>query len=139
MVNKVVAISGGFDPLHIGHLRLMQEAAAFGKVVAILHSDQWLINKKGYYFMPYEQREEVLLAIRWIFSVVPAIDQQDGGVDHSLAFYQPDIFVNGGDRTETPLKERLAVESYGGKVMNGIGGGKIQSSSWLVNGRLRKL
>ena len=49
---KTIALSGGFDPVHIGHLRMMQEASTFGRVIIILNSDEWLISKKGYMFMP---------------------------------------------------------------------------------------
>ena len=59
MKNKkqIVAVSGGFDPIHIGHVRMILEASEFGDVIVIANSDDWLLRKKGYVFMPYEERE----------------------------------------------------------------------------------
>ena len=55
-----VCVSGGFDPVHIGHLRMIQEAAEYGHVIVIVNSDDWLMRKKGYIFMPFEERCEIL-------------------------------------------------------------------------------
>ena len=55
-----VCVSGGFDPVHIGHLRMIQEAAQHGQVIVIVNSDSWLMRKKGYIFMPFEERCEIL-------------------------------------------------------------------------------
>ena len=55
-----VCVSGGFDPVHIGHLRMIQEASEHGQVTAIVNSDKWLMRKKGYIFMPFHERCEIL-------------------------------------------------------------------------------
>ena len=60
MSRKIICISGGFDPVHIGHLRMIQEASKYGHVVAIVNSDDWLMRKKGYIFMPFDERCEIL-------------------------------------------------------------------------------
>ena len=57
---KTIAISGGFDPVHVGHLRMMKAASDFGEVIVILNSDDWLERKKGYVFMPFEERKEII-------------------------------------------------------------------------------
>ena len=55
-----VCVSGGFDPVHIGHLRMIQEASQYGEVIVIVNSDEWLMRKKGYIFMPFKERCEIL-------------------------------------------------------------------------------
>ena len=60
MSKKTICVSGGFDPVHIGHLRMIQEASKYGHVVAIVNSDDWLMRKKGYIFMPFDERCEIL-------------------------------------------------------------------------------
>ena len=63
MKNKKIALSGGFDPVHVGHVRMIQAAAEIGDVIVIANSDSWLQRKKGYIFMPWSERAEILSAI----------------------------------------------------------------------------
>src|SRR5690242_6837351 len=95
---KKIALSGGFDPLHSGHIRMIKAAAEHGDVVIILNSDEWLLRKKGYVFMTWKERAEILSSIKGVESVVP-VDDADGTVCKSLEELQPDYFGNGGDRT----------------------------------------
>ena len=67
---KIVCVSGGFDPIHIGHVRMIQDAARFGKVIVIANSDEWLMRKKGYVFMPYEERQEILYSIKGVVDMI---------------------------------------------------------------------
>ena len=131
---SVVAISGGFDPVHIGHLRSFREAKKIGdKLLVILTRDDQLIAKKGYFFMPYEERREILENIVGVDRVVPNVD--DGITSNqSLEYYRPDAFAKGGDRTEDnmPEIEKLTCQKIGCRIVYGVGGGKIQSSSSLV-------
>ncbi len=60
MSEKTIMVSGGFDPLHIGHLRMIKEAAQHGKVIVVVNSDAWLLRKKGFIFMPFEERKEII-------------------------------------------------------------------------------
>ena len=134
----VVAVSGGFDPLHIGHARMFREAKKLGgKLVVILNNDNWLIKKKGYAFMPQKERAELLMSIRWVddvFITKHSPDTQDMSVCRELKKLRPDIFVNGGDRKKDNIPEVAVCSQYGIKMIFNIGaGGKVQSSSWLVN------
>ena len=134
----VVAVSGGFDPLHIGHARMFREARKLGsKLVVILNNDNWLIKKKGYAFMPQKERAELLMSIRWVddvFITKHSPDTDDMSVCRELKKLRPDIFANGGDRKKDNIPEVAVCNQYGIKMIFSIGvGGKIQSSSWLVN------
>jgi len=59
-----VMVSGGFDPVHVGHIRLILEAAKYGDVIVVANSDNWLFNKKGFVFMTFQERAEILHAIK---------------------------------------------------------------------------
>ena len=139
MIDRGVAIvSGGFDPIHKGHVRLINSASRYGEVLVILNSDPWLERKKGYSFMSWEEREEILLSIRGVFEVVLAKDD-DGTVCKSLREIAKDYggdklhFVNGGDRKNDNVPEVKVCKELDIKMIWGAGGGKIQSSSELVN------
>jgi D-beta-D-heptose 7-phosphate kinase/D-beta-D-heptose 1-phosphate adenosyltransferase len=136
----IVAVSGGFDPVHIGHILHFKEAKSLGDhMLVILHSDQWLINKKGFVFMPYEERKAILESIRYVDEVVPAVDD-DPSVYKSLEYYKPDVFAKGGDRTEgnLPKCELDICRKHNIKIVYGVGGKKIQSSSELVRNLRRE-
>jgi D-beta-D-heptose 7-phosphate kinase/D-beta-D-heptose 1-phosphate adenosyltransferase len=128
---KQVAISGGFDPVHVGHVRMIQSAAKFGDVIVICNSDAWLKRKKGYFFMPFTERAEILRAFEGVKDVIEA-DDDDGSVCETLKVLQPDIFANGGDRFNTNTPETQTCKKYAIEMLWGVGGGKIQSSSDLV-------
>ena len=104
MGEKVIAVSGGFDPIHVGHLRMMQDAAQHGRLVVIVNSDEWLLKKKGYVFMPWEERAELIGAYDFVDEVVMAKDDNRTVVE-SLKEIKPDIFANGGDRTKENIPE----------------------------------
>ena len=96
-----MAVSGGFDPVHVGHVRMIREASTYGDVVVIINSDRWLKSKKGYVFMPWKERAEILESIKGVVSVVHATDD-DGTVCDTLVDLKDilglDYFANGGDR-----------------------------------------
>jgi len=134
----VVAVSGGFDPLHIGHLQMIKEAKELGdKLVVILNNDNWLKKKKGYVFIPQEQRKAILEAIRWVDEVVLTShpeNTEDMSVSKELEKIKPDIFANGGDRTRKNIPEVEVCRKINCKMIFNIGkDGKIESSSWLLN------
>ena len=64
-MNKTVVVSGGFDPIHVGHLRMFQEAAKLGSLTVVINTDEWLLRKKNYVFMPWEERAEIISAFVW--------------------------------------------------------------------------
>ncbi len=131
-MRKVIAVSGGFDPIHIGHTRHFQEAKELGDVlVVLLNSDRFLKKKKGYVFMPFDERREIIEAIGCVDMVVPVIDT-DQSVRETLAVIRPDVFAKGGDRTSENIPECGVCEMLGIDVVYGIGGEKVQSSSDLI-------
>ncbi len=134
MPAKIIAVSGGFDVLHIGHIRYLKAARELGDyLMVILNSDPWLYRKRGVVTVPFEERKEVLEAIRYVDDVVPQIENGDH-VAYSLEFYQPTIFAKGGDRTleNIPTEEKLVCEQWGIQIITGVGGEKVQSSSWIL-------
>lgn len=129
---KIVATSGGFDPLHVGHIRLFKEARKLGdKLIVILNTDEFLKKKKGFCFMSYEERKETIRAIKYVDEVYRCRDT-DQSVCKTLRLIKPDIFAKGGDRTLGNIPERAVCEELGIEMKFGVGGGKIQSSSWLL-------
>lgn len=135
---KVVAVSGGFDPIHIGHVRMIGEAIELGdELVVIINNDNWLRIKKGYVFMPQEQRKEIVEAIKGVDRVVFTNHKKnttDMSVCETLKKLIPDIFANGGDRVTTNVPEVALCKKLGIKMVWNVGnGGKVQSSSWLVS------
>jgi len=128
---KVVAVSGGFDPVHVGHVRMIAEAAKLGDVVVIANSDTWLKRKKGYVFMTWEERQEILYNFKGVVDVYEAVDDDDT-VCKTLEKLNPDIFANGGDRKGDNVPEVALCNRLGIELRWNVGGGKIQSSSELV-------
>jgi cytidyltransferase-like protein len=143
---KIVAVSGGFDPIHIGHVRMFERAKALGdELVVILNNDNWLVKKKGYAFMPQEERKEVIESLRPVDRVVITSHEpnpRDMGVSAEIRKLKPHVFGKGGDRNPgdvpIPGSEISVCEEIGCEVVYNLGrGGKVQSSSWLVE-KLRK-
>lgn len=130
------------DPLHIGHIRLFQEAKKLGdKLVVILNNDNWLMKKKGFVFMPQDERKKIIEAIKSVDCVILTKhpeNPEDMGVCRELEELHPDIFANGGDRTPKNIPEVPVCRKIGCKMVFGVGGGKMQSSSWLLADYLKK-
>ncbi|OHA66845.1 MAG: hypothetical protein A3E07_03920 [Candidatus Wildermuthbacteria bacterium RIFCSPHIGHO2_12_FULL_45_9] len=140
----MVAVSGGFDPVHIGHVRLFQEAKVLGdELVVILNNDHWLHKKKGYMFMKQQERKEIIEALRVVDRVVITQHQEnptDMSVCRELQELHPHIFANGGDRKQDNVPEAAVCESIGCNMIFNVGhGGKVQSSSWLLKESLGSL
>jgi len=131
MRKKTVAVSGGFDPIHVGHIRMIREAAEHGDVIVIANSDEWLLRKKGYVFMSWKERAEIIQSIKGVTAVFQA-DDDDDTVTESLLRLKPDIFANGGDRKQQNTPEMKVCDDIGIEMIWNVGGGKIQSSSELV-------
>ena len=135
-MSKTIVVSGGFDPIHIGHVRMILEAAQYGKVIVIANSDEWLLRKKGFCFMPWEERAEIIRSIRGVSDVV-RVDDTDNSVCEAIKRLHTegrcDTFGNGGDRTNVNTPEKDLCQALGIEMAWNVGGGKIQSSSTLVN------
>ncbi len=139
-----VAVSGGFDPVHIGHIRMFQKAKALGdKLVVILNNDNWLCAKKGQAFMPEQERKEIIEAIKGVDKVVltgHGPNPKDMSVCAELKKIRPDIFANGGDRKLGNIPEIPVCQAINCKMVFNIGhGGKVQSSSWLLEKHAKRI
>ena len=139
-MNDIILVSGGFDPIHSGHINLIEDASKYGDVVVLLNSDTWLIQKKGKEFMPYEERKIILSALKYVIDVI-SFDDSDktcvDGIKKAIEKYpnQKIKFANGGDRSKntSPLNEKAYCEQNKVEVLWGIGGNnKANSSSWIL-------
>src|SRR3989344_1863283 len=136
---KIVMVSGGFDPVHIGHVRMFEEAKKLGdELVVVINNDNWLKLKKGYVFMPEQERKEVIEAFSVVDKVVLSSHKKhtkDISVCEDLLAIRPHVFAKGGDRHSgnIPVPEVLVCKEIGCIIVNNVGfGGKVQSSSDLV-------
>ena len=136
-MSKVVLVTGGFDPLHSGHIAYFKEAKKLGdRLVVGLNSDEWLERKKGKAFMPWNERLCIVNNLQMVDEVFTFMDDDDSAVNfikQVKAHHPKDhlIFANGGDRTEKNIPE-MSVE--GVEFVFGVGGGnKANSSSWILD------
>jgi len=127
-----VAISGAFDPIHVGHIRYIGEAAKLGdKLVVILNSDDFLLRKKGFVFRPFEERKEILENVKGVDEVIASVDE-DQTLSKTLELIKPNIFAKGGDRTGPEnIPEIETCRKFGCKLVTNVGGGQIRSKSAL--------
>jgi len=127
----VVAVSGYFDPLHVGHLEYLEMAKELGdKLVVIVNSDKQAILKKGKPFMKEDDRLEIVASLKCVDEVFLSIDE-DKSVCKSLEAIKPDIFANGGDRNLSEAPETAVMEKYNIQMVDGLGE-KIRSSSAIT-------
>ena len=134
---KTIVVSGGFDPLHSGHIAYLESASKLGdRLIVLLNSDDWLTRKKGRPFMPFEERALILERMDMVDGVY-GVDDSDGSVTKGLENIRKGfgkqleyVFCNGGDRTEDNIPEMQA-QGYSFKF--GVGGeNKANSSSWIL-------
>ena len=127
-----VMVSGGFDTIHIGHIKMFQEAKKLGdKLVVIVNSDRFLKEKKGYAFMTLRERMMIIRSIACVDKVIRCCDS-DQTVCRTLTIHRPDIFANGGDRKKGNIPEYDICKRFGIKMVFNVGGNKKQSSSKLI-------
>ena len=137
---NIIVLSGGFDPVHKGHMRMFREAANLGaNVVVGLNSDEWLTRKKGKPFMGWDERAEILECCKFVNQVLPMDDSDDTASDiifKVCKLYNNEdfniYFANGGDRKVGNVAELSTCKRLKVVMLWGIGGGKIQSSSDLT-------
>tara|TARA_R100000278_G_C5465274_1_gene162399 strand:+ start:34 stop:477 length:444 start_codon:yes stop_codon:yes gene_type:complete len=137
-VMRVVIVSGGFDPIHSGHIEHFKEAKKLGDILIVgLNSDAWLTRKKGKPFMPIEERMAVIRELRMVDSAVGFNDDNNSSIDlinKALVLFDDVLFANGGDRTQDNIPEIDAFDKDPRvQFAFGVGGThKQNSSSWIL-------
>tara|TARA_B100001057_G_scaffold407823_1_gene421840 strand:+ start:313 stop:744 length:432 start_codon:yes stop_codon:yes gene_type:complete len=139
-MSDIVLVTGGFDPIHSGHIAYLQEASRLGKRLVVgLNSDQWLIRKKGKFFLPFEERKVILDSIRYVDEVMSFNDDDNSANNAIYKLIKQSTsritFANGGDRTDKNIPE---YKVYGNTpwvyFAFGVGGSdKKNSSSEILN------
>jgi len=132
---RIVATSGGFDPIHPGHISSLQASAGLGDVVvAIVNGDAFLRAKKGRAFQDLQTRCLIVSAVRGVDYVVPFEIDGDLTVCEALRWLRPDVFTKGGDRVdERTIPEWDVCQELGIEVITGVGAAKQWSSSWFLD------
>ena len=146
--DKVSLVTGGFDPIHSGHISYFKRAKDLSNYLIVgLNGDPWLKRKKGQYFQSWTERADIIRHLDMVDAVISYNDDDDSsceGIAKCLDIAQTVVFCNGGDRGKTNTPE---VDKYGEnsrvQFKFGIGGSdKMNSSSWILHGyfeRQRKL
>jgi cytidyltransferase-like protein len=130
-MEKIVCVSGYFNPLHYGHIEYFEKSKKLGdKLIVIVNNDRQAILKKGSSFMPENERLKIIRSLKIVDFAVLSIDD-DRTVCRTLESVRPSIFANGGDQTNEVIPERPICEKLGIELADGLGD-KVQSSSWLL-------
>ena len=136
MINRVVLVTGGFDPLHSGHIAYLQEAKRLGDMLVVgVNSDAWLERKKGRAFMPANERVTILQNLRMVDHCILFNDDDGSACEaiRNVKMMYPNsqvIFANGGDRTQENIPEMTESDV---EFVFGVGGeNKMNSSSWIL-------
>jgi cytidyltransferase-like protein len=135
---KIIIVSGGFDPIHSGHIEYFKSAKSLGDTLMVaLNSDNWLEKKKGKFFMPFEERKVIIESINYVDKVIEFADDEKGSCIDALeqvkSLYPNDeiYFANGGDRNKKNIPE-MDVTNI--NFIFSVGGDyKKNSSSWILN------
>ena len=135
---KIVLVTGGFDPLHSGHIKYFEMAKELGDILVVgINSDEWLKRKKGRPFMPWKERSAIVKALKSVSYILQFDDSDDSAKDaiHKTRMMWPSakiIFANGGDRTKENIPE-MEYEDNNLEFVFGVGGeNKMNSSSWIL-------
>ena len=137
-MSDIILISGGFDPIHSGHIKLINDANKYGDVVVLLNSDLWLRNKKGKEFLPFSERKIIMQNIKGILEVIEFNDNDKtcvDGIKKAKSLFKDRIikFANGGDRNNNTTPEKNFCDENNIETLFGIGGNnKSNSSSWIL-------
>ena len=137
---KIVVVSGGFDPIHVGHLEMFEEAKALGdKLIVVINCDAWLIRKKGKYLMNQNDRAALIRGIKYVDDVY-ILETERNDVGEAIEKIRPHIFANGGDRKdESVIPEAKICKELGVEMAFNVGpSGKIRSSSEILEEYMRK-
>ena len=138
MRKNIIILSGGFDPVHKGHIRMFKASKIIGEVYVGLNSDKWLLRKKNKFFMSFKERKEILESIKYI-DLIYKFNDDDDSACNLISIINKDyknkcniFFGNGGDRTNETTPEVEFCTKNNIEMIWGLGGGKIQSSSELL-------
>ncbi len=139
-MKKLILVSGGFDPVHVGHIRMFKEAKALGdELIVILNCDRWLRRKKGANFMFSRDRAEIIKSIKYVDRVC-ILESNKKDITAALRKFKPYIYANGGDRNEKDSVDKSSslyadmqvCKELGIKMVFNVGGKKVRSSSNLL-------
>ena len=145
MPDNIVLVTGGFDPIHSGHISYLKEASKLGsKLIVGLNSDEWLVRKKGNYFLPFKERATILKSIKYVNKVISFDDTDDTAnklIGLARTFGKGKvIFANGGDRERNNVPE---IDIWGSnpqvEFVFGVGGNKTNSSSDILNNYVQNI
>lgn len=139
-MKKIIITSGFFNPIHIGHINLLREAKKLGDILIVIVDNDRQIKAKGSApFMSEKERVEIIKSLKYVDHVFLSIDE-DVSIPKSIEavtrLYPGELFfAKGGDRNSKniPENEREVCKKFNIKIINGVGGGKVQSSSWLLD------
>ncbi len=137
MNDKIILVTGGFDPLHSGHIEYIKAAKQLGRVVVGVNSDAWLARKKGQAFMPLQERLNIINNLKDVMMAID-FDDSDGSAKDAIKKVREMfpkntiVFANGGDRTKENIPE-MNTEVENVEFIFGVGGeNKMNSSSWIL-------
>jgi len=140
-MKKIVITSGYFNPIHIGHINLMREAKALGDfLVVIVNNDEQVKMKGSVPFMSEKERLEIVKEVKHVDAVFLSVDGNKSIAESLKAVakqYKGELlFAKGGDRHagNIPEEEKKVCDEFNIAIINGVGGNKVQSSSWLIKG-----
>lgn len=140
MTKKIVLVTGGFDPLHSGHINYLESARAVGDLLLVgLNSDQWLVRKKGDYLLNYFERSTIITALHMVDEIIKYDDSDDTSINaiRKTRNLYPDsqiIFCNGGDRSKSNTPEYNYFNDDKNIIFKfNIGGCKTNSSSTILS------
>ena len=145
---KVSLVTGGFDPIHSGHISYFERAKDLSNYLVVgINTNEWLTRKKGQYFLPWIERAEIIRHLDMVDAVISWDDEDDsalGAISKCLEISESVVFCNGGDRTKTNIPEAMGyADDPRVEFQYGIGGeDKMNSSSCILNNyfdRQRKL
>ena len=137
--DKVALVTGGFDPIHSGHISYLDRARELGdQLIVGVNSDEWLVRKKGLYFLPRRERVKIISNLRMVHDVISYDDKDNSsskGIEKCLEISEKVIFCNGGDRKKDNILEmEVFKDNPRVEFVFGIGGDdKMNSSSWILN------
>ena len=137
-MHNIILISGGFDPIHSGHIKLINDANKYGDVIVLLNSDEWLRNKKGKEFLSFDERKMIMKNIQGVIDVIEFDDSDKtciDGIKKAKLLYKNNTikFANGGDRNNETTPEKEFCDKNDIETLFGIGGNdKSNSSSWIL-------